>query len=188
MRKFLLTIIFSFCFIKLLLANDIRDFQIEGMSIGDSALNFFSKEELEIKKKNGLIYKKDDYFSATFVDQSFKTYNSVQLHIKKDDPKYIIHSIGGQKNFGQNRIKECYQDQKKAMAQIKNFFKLAKIDEEPSIPWAHDNSSKVKSTYIRLKSGDEIALQCYDHPEGFIRDDYLTIAIDDKEFVEWLYN
>ena len=51
MRKFLLTIIFSFCFIKLLLANDIRDFQIEGMSIGDSALNFFSKEELEIKKK-----------------------------------------------------------------------------------------------------------------------------------------
>ena len=27
-------------------ADDIRDFQIEGMSIGDSALNYYTKDEL----------------------------------------------------------------------------------------------------------------------------------------------
>ena len=31
-------------------ADDIRDFEIEGMSIGDSLLNYFNKEH--IKKKN----------------------------------------------------------------------------------------------------------------------------------------
>ncbi len=33
-------------------ADDIRDFQIEGMSIGDSALDFFSEEEIKRNKKN----------------------------------------------------------------------------------------------------------------------------------------
>ena len=33
-------------------ADDIRDFQIEGMSIGDSALDFFSVGEIETSKKD----------------------------------------------------------------------------------------------------------------------------------------
>ena len=37
----------DFCFFSCM--DDIRDFEIEGMSIGDSALDFFSEEE--IKKK-----------------------------------------------------------------------------------------------------------------------------------------
>ena len=50
MRKFLIIIILNLCFMPLSKADDIRDFQIEGMSIGDSALDFFS----ETKINNGL--------------------------------------------------------------------------------------------------------------------------------------
>ena len=32
-------------------ADDIRDFQIEGISVGDSALNYFSKSEIEEEKR-----------------------------------------------------------------------------------------------------------------------------------------
>ncbi len=32
-------------------ADDIRDFEIEGMSIGDSLLDYFSEEEITNKKK-----------------------------------------------------------------------------------------------------------------------------------------
>ena len=32
-------------------ADDIKDFQIEGMSIGDSLLDYFSEEEITNKKK-----------------------------------------------------------------------------------------------------------------------------------------
>ena len=39
-------------------ADDIRDFQIEGMSVGDSLLDYFSKEEIEnfFKAKNFYIF------------------------------------------------------------------------------------------------------------------------------------
>ena len=40
-------------------ADDIRDFQIEGMSIGDSLLDYFSEEEINKYKKN---YYNDDKF------------------------------------------------------------------------------------------------------------------------------
>ena len=36
----------SLCFITSSQADDIRDFQIEGMSVGDSLLNYFSEDEI----------------------------------------------------------------------------------------------------------------------------------------------
>ena len=42
-------------------ADNIRDFQIEGMSIGDSALDYFSEDEI----KNNLVdWYKDNKFSS----------------------------------------------------------------------------------------------------------------------------
>ena len=45
-------------------ADDIRDFQIEGMSIGDSLLDYFSKEK--IVKNDGNYYKKKKFVTAVF--------------------------------------------------------------------------------------------------------------------------
>ena len=44
MRNFLLILILTFSFQSLVKADDIRDFEIEGMSIGDSLLDFFTKK------------------------------------------------------------------------------------------------------------------------------------------------
>ena len=50
MKRLLLILILTFSFQSLTKADDIRDFEIEGMSIGDSALDYFSNNE--IKKIN----------------------------------------------------------------------------------------------------------------------------------------
>ena len=47
--------------------DNIRDFQIEGMSIGDSALNYFTKEELKNALEIGK-YKSDKFFYYFFSD------------------------------------------------------------------------------------------------------------------------
>ena len=47
MRNFLLILILILSFQSWTKADDIRDFQIEGMSIGDSLLNFVSKKEIK---------------------------------------------------------------------------------------------------------------------------------------------
>ena len=45
-KIFIAVLVLIFSLQSLTKADDIRDFQIEGMSIGDSALDFFSKNEL----------------------------------------------------------------------------------------------------------------------------------------------
>jgi len=49
MKRLLLILILTFSFQTWTKADDIRDFQIEGMSVGDSLLDYFNeKEELGI--------------------------------------------------------------------------------------------------------------------------------------------
>ena len=55
MKRLLLILILTLSFQTLTKADDIRDFEIEGMSIGDSLLNLFSEEEL-IEQFKGNIY------------------------------------------------------------------------------------------------------------------------------------
>ena len=46
MKKFLLTLILIFSVQSLTNADDIRDFEIEGISIGDSLLKFYTKFQI----------------------------------------------------------------------------------------------------------------------------------------------
>ena len=66
MKIFLSILIIIFSFQSSTNADDIRDFQIEGISIGDSALEFFDKKEIEERKKIGFVYTDKTFFSATF--------------------------------------------------------------------------------------------------------------------------
>ena len=54
-KRLLITLILLLSFQSLTKADDIRDFQIEGMSIGDSLLDYFS--ETEIKNHNQKYYR-----------------------------------------------------------------------------------------------------------------------------------
>ena len=49
MKKLLAIIILSLCFITPSQADDIRDFQIEGISVGDSLLKFYKKADIDKK-------------------------------------------------------------------------------------------------------------------------------------------
>ena len=47
MKRLLLILILTFSFQILSKADEIRDFQIEGMSIGDSLLDFYTEDEIK---------------------------------------------------------------------------------------------------------------------------------------------
>ena len=69
MRSIILALVLIISLQSWTKADDIRDFQIEGMSIGDSALDFFSK--LEIKKN----------------ERKYKLYNVIRAGISnREDP------------------------------------------------------------------------------------------------------
>ena len=104
-------------------ADDIRDFQIEGMSIGDSLLDYFSEEEI----KNSIV---EDYYSyiedKTFVDlqinENFEYYDGLQITIKRNDTKYIVYGIAGGK-FYEDNITECHSKMKEIAKELSIQFK-----------------------------------------------------------------
>ena len=81
-------------------ADDIRDFQMEGISIGDSLLDHYSKEE--ISNALQLKYSKSD----KYIKYQFKTnsseYDNISFHIKKNDTKFKIYEISGGTFFEKN--------------------------------------------------------------------------------------
>ena len=110
MKRLLLILILTFSFQTLAKADDIRDFQIEGMSIGDSLLNFMS----EIKIKDSILKSKykDNSFARVEFYNNLKSYDAIQVHFKNDDSNYIIHMISGAKYFIDD-IDNCYKEKKK---------------------------------------------------------------------------
>ena len=94
MRVFIAVIVLIFSLQSWTKADDISDFEIEGMSIGDSALNFFSRDQIV---KNSRKYYKNKKFTPVQNDNLsfFKIYDAVDFNFMTGDNKYIIHNISG---------------------------------------------------------------------------------------------
>ena len=103
LSAYLFLILFSFQTPSL--GSDISDFQIEGISIGDSLLDYFSEEEIKINlRKDYYQHKSNKKFVALEFYQFpfFNTYDGIQFHVKSNDKKYIIYSITGNIFYDEN--------------------------------------------------------------------------------------
>ena len=107
MRIFLSVLILVFCLQSLSKADDISDFQIEGISIGDSLLDFVDINYINSDKE--YLYKSKDYFVVE-IRKNFEKFDSVQVSIKDKDKKYIIQALAGKIFYRNNNINECYQE------------------------------------------------------------------------------
>ena len=93
MRKVFLIIIFIFNAHSLTIADDsVRDFEIEGMSIGDSALDYFAKSDIINNSQDYYKNKKFTKVQNDFYD-FFRTYDAVVYHFKTGDTKYVFHNL-----------------------------------------------------------------------------------------------
>ena len=84
-------------------ANDIRDFQIEGMSVGDNALDYFTEDELENSPKS--YYPNKKFHLVDIFSSKYQTYDSVQFSLKNND--YKFYSISGTLYFRDKSFKKC---------------------------------------------------------------------------------
>ncbi|WP_415324052.1 hypothetical protein [Candidatus Pelagibacter sp. Uisw_127] len=119
MKRLLLILILTFTFQSLTKADDIRDFEIEGMSIGDSLLDFASISKIENNKANYFINKK--YTLVTFNNIS-KTFENIDAAFLTSDKNYIIKGISGTNSYKFN-FKDCIKDKDNFMNDINNLFK-----------------------------------------------------------------
>jgi len=170
-------------------ADDIRDFQIEGMSIGDSLLDYYSEKEIKksILKSN---YKDKSFIRLRFA-KNFDTYKSIHVHIKDNDSKYIIHMIAGTQHF-KDDMNGCEKQKKKIEQELKSFFKNAEIKNLGKIKHGGDSSGKstVSTTSFKLANMDYVAvsLQCYDWSKKMKYIDHLRVKFMSKDYYYWIVN
>ena len=90
---------------NLSLADDIQKFQIEGMSIGDSALNHFSETQLEDNEQGWHNYSYNEYSTSFMPGKGI--YDWFLVSYKSDDYNFKIEALVGgieKKNYDN---KEC---------------------------------------------------------------------------------
>ena len=180
---YLFLILFSFQ--TSMQADDIRDFQIEGMSLGDSALDYFTKEDI---KKNTFDYYKIKTFIPVQIDKLgfFKTYDAVDFSYRRNDSKYIITGLNGILLITDPI--ECEKKLDQIILEISPIFNEAHEMKKAQI--IHDADPNGKSKYIEkqwvLTNGDRILVQCYDFDASFSGQNHLSISLRTKEFHEFL--
>jgi hypothetical protein len=162
MKRLLLIIILTLSFQTLVKADDIRDFRIEGMSIGNSLLDYFTKEEI---KKEREFYRLGgkllNGYSKVFKRNNNELYDNVVFYFESDDTKYIIQGISGRKYY-KNNINECYEAQDKIVSEIKLITPNAKIVTSKKRKHSRFKNSYIKATSFLLNDSD-ISVFCYDY-------------------------
>ena len=187
MKKILAVIILSISFTTSSWANDIRDFEIEGVSIGDSLLQFVSKKSIDNQKP--FYYPKSKKFIEYSVDINLLQYDMITVSVKPSDNKYIIYSMMADLSFKDN-FKECKTKKTQILKEIKSV--IGEFEEEVDNRYKRSldksGDSYDESTTIFFKNGDNIRAICTNWSEAMGDSDRLTIAINTEEFFNWLVN
>ena len=183
MRVFLAVLVLIFSLQSSSKADDIREIEIEGMSIGDSLLDFFSEEE--IKNNQVDLYKSDRYISIMLV-KNYDTYDSLQISFLKNDSKKKISAIDGIVNH-KNSIEKCYKKIDEIYKEIKSI--VPNLNDEGRLTYEHSGDptgeSKVTDFVLVNNNNDEIQIACYDFSESFGKD-HLRVGIRLVDFRKFL--
>jgi len=203
--KKLLILLFSIFFLSSpsVFADDISDFQIEGISIGDSLLDYMTEEEIlkEIEEnKNTYYYLKEPYkYSEVYILKDFPTYDTVSVNIINNSPnkyvtnsneKYSIISIRGIIRYIED-FDSCIQKRDEIVELLSETFPNTTTYESFS---AHpgDPSGDSISDSIHFYNDSVMIGQvtCVNLEETFrIKNnwnDYLQVSIYSEEIISWL--
>ena len=189
MKRLLLILILTFSFQTLTKADDIRDFEIEGMSVGDSLLEIFSKEEIE--GIDPTIYPDSDkFFELAIVSNKFDDYDQVTFGIKKNDKKYVIYSLVGDLYFN-NEFLKCMKKKKEILKEVSSFFPTQKkTDYKYVYKNIDDGKSYAEITDFEFKRNDLVKIFCVNWTKETKEKrkffDMLSVAAVTYEYQTWI--
>ena len=151
-------------------ADDIKKFQIEKIRIGDSALDYFSEDQLENNELDWFNYSLKEYSHTVVPGKGI--YDWFQISYKSDDDNFIIEGLAGilvKKKYDDGKcnkeldaasldISELFKNTKQEKKKLYNvLYNPRKIFQKP------DSSGKsiVTSISFNFKDEGKIILSCY---------------------------
>ena len=203
--KKLLTLLLSLFFLSSpsVFADDISDFTIEGISIGESLLDYMTEdeilEEIEITKDYYLHLNEPYKYAEVYFLKDLKTYSAIAFLVKNNqtnkyisnkDEKYTILSIRGKINYIED-FDGCLQKRNEISEVIsKMFLNVTKSKEISTYNADPSGDSIFDSVFFEFDSGDQIDAYCTNLEETFrIKKKWgegLSVFITSFEVGNWL--
>ena len=168
-------IILSIVFLSLLLSTSaytdtIKDFKIESMSIGDSALNYFTESQLEDSELDWYNYSYKEYSTSLLPGKGI--YDWFKISYKSVDQNFIIEGLVGIVVKKKYEDEKCNKELDNTALKISELFnntkprkkKLFRVAYNPRKIFQKPNlSGKSTATSISFDFKDEgkIILSCY---------------------------
>jgi hypothetical protein len=187
LSTYLFLVLFSFSAPSF--ADDISDFQIEELAIGDSLLNIFSKEEIDSIEPT---YYPDSrkFHDLPIVSHKFKDYDQVSFGLKRDDEKYIIYSLSGDLYY-ENDFKNCMKKKEEILKEATSLFtKQKRSDYRYVYSEIDDGKSFSETTDFIFKDKSRLRIYCTDWTLETERkrefSDMLSVNAVSYEYFKWL--
>ena len=139
-------------------ADDIRDFQIEGLSVGDSLLEYMSQTEITNNKVNEY-HSKSKFIVINY--PQVNTYEYLYIYVKRNDENYKIHVLRGM-----NKVKNkssCLKNKKEIVQELKSLFTNATFYESKQNHYYYKKSKQYISQFEFGKEGkysDHARVEC----------------------------
>ena len=189
MKKLLGIVVLVLTLCNIGFAENVKDYQISGISIGDSLLDFYN--ENEIKNLDIVNYRKntDEFFMLTGAEDKSQEYETLSFHVKKNDNQYIIHAISGSFFYKKN-FDKCLDKKERIVNSLKSDFRNLKSNEyDYKYDW--DLKSIAYISDFEFKNG-VVRVYCVNWSEVTENerdfDDNLSISIQIDYFTKWLNN
>ena len=179
-------------------ANELKEFEIAGFSLGESLLDYFDKSDIknELKSEYTYFYKDNKYAVLGVGDgvdynlsMKIENYDELALTVRPDDKKFIIYSVRGD-IFCKDNIKKCLSQQKEIVSAFEDF--LGSEFESWEKPHSVDPSGKsmVYGNNITYADGSDIAVDVYQWSDKMKQEnnfpDTLQESMSTKEFSNFL--
>ncbi len=148
MRLFISALILIFTLQSFSKADDITDFQIEDISVGDSLLQYLSYSEI---KKNYLntYHTKSKFISINYPNT--EKYDYLYIYTKRNDPKYKIYLLRGMMKI--KNKKSCFNKKSLITEEMKLLFSNAKYQEGERNHYYYKNSKQYISQFYYGEDG-----------------------------------
>ena len=192
MKKFLGILVLGLLLSSNAYANDINDFKMEGMSIGDSLLDYFSKKDIEDnsvfmfekkKYKTFVVVSKSHPRSDYFFSTNLEIYDQLAINYLYKDNDYKISSLDGSIYFKDN-IKNCYKEKDKTTSELTELFgESATIKDEG---FTKKKNFKYNAVNFIFDEGSSARVTCRDYKKKIKNKiDQLGVILKSIEYRKW---
>ncbi len=191
----ILIALFILLFPSSVFAEKLSDYEIEGISIGDSLLEHFSLEIINdnlsfdyyTHKKNPL---KFIVFGISKNESFIKHFDRIEVTFKSDDSAFIVHSLNA--GFFIDDRNQCLKIMMEYLQDLRKKFPSLEKSEIRTLDHSADPTGDSEVTEVEFYFNDgDLDLECYDWSENITKSkgfyDNFQVSAQSNEFVTYLF-